>query len=173
MYGTPCIWIYKLSQWTCRGILCGLLKQLHSGNVVWNSLVHRNLPITQTSSHLLQAGVCCRGCSLEDVQDWSLVLLSVSFAFTGHRDSNSPFVPLSEIQILLRLFFLPEPVGNRLVWLFSLPACTMFLGILSCLISDLLLRYHVWKLWPSFKKIGNFSFAMFSCSQLKSLSKEK
>lgn len=107
MYGPPCIWIYKLSQWTCRGILCGLLKELHSGNVVWNSPVHRNLPITQTSSHLPQAGVCSRGCSLEDVQDWSLVLLSVSLAFTGHRDSNSPFVPLSEIQILLRLFFSP------------------------------------------------------------------
>lgn len=54
-----------------------------------------------------------------------LVLLSVSSAFIGCTDSSSPFVPLvSETQILSRLFFFfsPEPVGNRLVWLFSLPA---------------------------------------------------
>lgn len=47
---------------------------------------------------------------MEDVQDCSPVLLDVSVAFTGHTDSSSPFVPLvSEIQILLRLFFVfPE-----------------------------------------------------------------
>lgn len=109
------------------------------------------------------------------MQDCALVLLDFSVAFIGHMDSNSPFVPLvSEIQILLRLCFVFPQAHRKQVGL------VVFFHCLHKVLGDLLLsnprlaaQISCVKLCPSSNKIVNFSFAVSSCSQLNSLSKEK